>query len=119
MDINQLMPLLSGFLNKGNQPQQNTTNQTIFNIYPDTTFDGKKINNQTIDTFQNQPKNNIFSSLIPTLLNGGNFDISSIANMFGKTENNLISSLFTPKNDKKTNPQKICEFVKVDDYELN
>ena len=114
------MPLLSSFLNKGNPPQQqNMVNQNLFNTYPDTTFDGKKINNQAIDTPQTQPKNNILSSLIPTLLNGGNFDISSITNMLGKNENNLISSLFTPKNDKKTNPQKICEFVKVDDYKLN
>lgn len=115
MDINQIMPLLSNLLNKGNNNLKETNNFPS-NFYPDTTYDGKKIYEQNTNT--NSTQQSMLSSLLPSLLSGGNIDISNLTNIFGKGENNLISTLFTPKNDKKTNPPKICEFVKVDDYEL-
>lgn len=120
MDINQIMPLLSNLLHKGNTNQaQNNNNENFSNIYPETTFDGKTITNQNQQTQTNNTNNSILSSLIPSLLGGGNFDISNILSLFNKSGDNSISTLFTPKNNKKTNPPKICEFVKVDEYDFD
>lgn len=119
MDLNSIMPLLSNFLKKDNtNTQSNEHTKNFSNTYPDTTFDGQKINTMKNTEIKSPPSNNILQSLLPILNNGGNLDLSSITNLLGKNSSNTLSGLFTPKNNKKTNPPEICEFVKVDDYEL-
>lgn len=130
MDLSNIIPLLSN-LNKNTQQNEThtnqTTNQQLGNIYPDTSIDGKNI--QATNTQQNKSNcssgfSNILN-LLPTLLSGNqNIDLSAITNMLSGTKNeqntpNILSSLFNQtKKEEKKNSLDISEFVKIDEYEI-
>ena len=118
MDLSSIIPLLSNLTNKNNTQQSNTKNTRDNNLndfYPDETLDGKKITIQA-DQHQQQNSNGLFS-LLPKLLANTNLDLSSLTNVLDG--NNIFSTLLNKKENKKTNPPKISEFVKVDEYDLN
>ena len=119
MDLSSIIPLLSNFTNKNNLQQnapKNTQNSNFSSFYPDETFDGHKITVQSEQPQQQNP--NGLLSLLPKLLTSGNLDLSSLTSVLG-ANSNLFSTLLNKTEDKKTNPPKISEFVKVDEYDLN